>query len=140
VFELTVEIPFSAAHRICGHPGPCAQLHGHNYKAVITVAGEGLDELGMLVDFGELRQVCARAIGPLDHAYLNELPVFSSANPTAEALAHHIYQALLTDLPARWGGRVVVSRVTVYESERSCATFTAAGLTGRPGGRSRRRG
>jgi 6-pyruvoyltetrahydropterin/6-carboxytetrahydropterin synthase len=123
VFELTVEIPFSAAHRISGHPGPCAQLHGHNYKAVVTIAGEGLDELGMLVDFDELRQVCARVIEPLDHAYLNELAAFSKTNPTSEALARHIYQALAVALPARWGDRVTVAQVTVYESERSSATY-----------------
>lgn len=123
MFELTVEIGFSAAHRISGHPGPCAQLHGHNYRAAVTIAGEDLDELGMLVDFGELRQVCARVIEPLDHTYLNELAAFGKTNPSSEALARHIYQALAVQVPARWGDRVSVAQVTVYESERSSATF-----------------
>lgn len=122
MFELTVEVAFSAAHCIRGHSGRCARLHGHNYRVVVTVAGEKLNEQGMVIDFGELKAVCATAIDPLDHSYLNELDAFTETNPTAEALARHLYQKI--------GGRmaeaakdVKVAAVTVYESERSYATY-----------------
>ncbi len=122
MFELTVEMPFSAAHRICGHSGPCANLHGHNYRALITVAGDRLNELGMLIDFGELKQMCAEVIAPLDHSYLNETAAFAQANPTAEAIAQHIYRELVQRLSDSAAG-IRVSRVTVFESERSSASF-----------------
>jgi 6-pyruvoyltetrahydropterin/6-carboxytetrahydropterin synthase len=123
VFELTVDIPFSAAHKIEGHPGPCARLHGHNYRAVITVAGDRLNHLGMLIDFGELKQVCAEVIDPLDHSFLNELPAFADTNPTAEAIARHLYQHLSAALQADPQTGIHVARVTVYESDRSAATY-----------------
>lgn len=122
MFELRVESTFSAAHRIRGHPGPCARLHGHNYRALITVAGEELNELGMVIDFGELRRICAEVIEPLDHAHLNELPEFASANPTAEALARHIHRGVASRL-AQVPGSPRVAQVTVFESERSSATY-----------------
>jgi len=122
LFELTVEMPFSAAHRICGHSGPCANLHGHNYRALITVAGDRLNELGMLIDFGELKQMCAEVIAPLDHSYLNEIAAFAQANPTAEAIAQHVYRELAQRLSDGAAG-ITVSRVTVFESERSSASF-----------------
>lgn len=123
MFELTVEIRFSAAHRICGHPGPCASLHGHNYRALVTVAGSRLNELGMLVDFGELKQVCAEVIAPLDHSYLNEVEEFGETNPTAEAIARHIYRRLLAQIGRAGGGELCLLQVTVFESERSSATY-----------------
>lgn len=123
MFELTVEIAFSAAHQIRGHSGPCARLHGHNYRAVIGVVGEQLDELGMLIDFGRLKEMCAEAIAPLDHSYLNELPDLGSRNPTAEAIAEHIHRAVGAKLAADVGDVLRVSYVTVFESERASATY-----------------
>jgi 6-pyruvoyltetrahydropterin/6-carboxytetrahydropterin synthase len=123
MFELSVEMPFSAAHRICGHPGPCARLHGHNYRAVVSVAGGELDSLGMLVDFGELKRICAEVISALDHSYLNELPEFSSANPTAEVLAQHVHRGVAARLAAGSHPGVRISQVTVYESDRAAATY-----------------
>lgn len=123
MFELTVDISFSAAHKIEGHPGPCARLHGHNYRAVITVAGDRLNHLGMLIDFGELKQTCAEVIAPLDHSFLNELPPFADTNPTAEAIARHLYRGLSAALQAELQADIHVARVTVYESDRSAATY-----------------
>jgi len=86
-FELSVELDFAAAHQIPGHPGKCARMHGHNYRVVVQVAGEELDELGMLVDFADLRTVCQQVIGELDHRTLNELPAFANVPPTSEHIA-----------------------------------------------------
>jgi len=123
MFELTVEIPFCAAHEIKGHPGPCAQLHGHNYRALITVSGERLNQAGMLVDFGDLKDLSALVVASLDHAYLNALPAFADINPTAEAIARHIYRGVAAELASRSDLPLVLARVTVYESERSFATY-----------------
>jgi len=123
LIELTVEIPFSAAHRIEGHPGPCARLHGHNYRALVTVAGERLDSLGMLVDFGELKDLCSQVIGDLDHQYLNELPAFRDGNPTAESIARYVYRGLAAAIAQQGWKQLRVARVTVCESERSQATY-----------------
>jgi len=122
MYELTVEMSFSAAHRIAGHKGRCADLHGHNYRAIITVAGERLNGQGMLIDFGDLKTICVDAIDPLDHSYLNDLPAFAEVNPTAEAIAEHIYDAVETALSKAFES-VHLSHVTVCESETSYATY-----------------
>jgi len=122
MFELTVEGEFAAAHRIAGHAGACAQLHGHNYRVVAVVEGEALDELGMLVDFAVLRQALAAVTGELDHRCLNEVPALAGANPTSEQLARHIYQALAKRLQEE-GVIFRVRAVTVQESARSGATY-----------------
>jgi len=119
MFELTVEMPFSAAHRLPEHPGRCARLHGHSYRALVTVTGDRLNAQGMLVDFGDLKELCGRVITPLDHTYLNELPAFAEAAPTAEAIAQHIYREVKSQLQ----GAVKLARVTVHESETSFATY-----------------
>ncbi len=123
LFELTVETQFSAAHCLRGHPGRCAQLHGHNYKVVVTVTSERLNQQGMVVDFAELKRVCLELIDPLDHTLLNDCPAFAEVNPTAEALARHIYQGLAEKLANMLFDGVRPARVTVYESERSYATY-----------------
>jgi 6-pyruvoyltetrahydropterin/6-carboxytetrahydropterin synthase len=123
MFELTVEVSFSAAHCIRGHPGRCAQLHGHNYRVVVTVSSERLNEQGLVVDFAELKRICQEVVDPLDHTLLNDLPAFATANPTAEALARHVYQAAAQALAAAALAAVRLARVTVYESERAYATY-----------------
>ncbi len=122
MFDLTVEIQFSAAHQIEGHPGPCARLHGHNYTAVITVAGDQLNDQGMLLDFGELKEICREVTAPLDHTFLNDLPAFADTNPTAEALAHHLHREVASKLAVSHS-KIRVARVTVYESEHCYATY-----------------
>jgi len=123
VYELTVEADFSAAHQICGYPGPCARVHGHNYRVVAQVAGEELDTLGMLVDFGVLKGALAGIAESLDHRSLNDVPELAGANPTSEHLARHFFHALSQRLREQVGARVRVQAVTVYESPRSAATY-----------------
>lgn len=123
MFELSVEVRFSAAHRIRGHAGRCANLHGHNYRVVVTVAGRELNDQGMVIDFGKLKDICRAATDPLDHTYLNDLPAFAETNPTAEALARHIHELVTRGLGDTAPGDVRVDGVTVYESDQSCATY-----------------
>lgn len=47
---------FDAAHRILGHGGKCRNLHGHRYIAEITVQAEVLNGLGMVLDFGVIKE------------------------------------------------------------------------------------
>ena len=123
MFELTVELEFSAAHRLPDYPGPCARLHGHNYRVVVVVEGEQLNAQGMLIDFGELKSLCRQEVGPLDHAYLNEQPAFAGAPPTAEVIARHLHQGIAKALAGRGPSALALARVSVYESASSTATY-----------------
>ena len=120
MYELTIERHFAAAHKLENYAGPCARLHGHNYRVLVTFRGETLDAGGFVVDFTTLKAVCEGVLEELDHQYLNDLEAFAGRNPTAEAIAHYLFTRLreaAAELPAR------VAAVTVHESPTSAVTY-----------------
>lgn len=54
--EISIEGTFDAAHRIVGHKGKCARLHGHTYKYHIMVRGMVVSP-GFVVDFGDIKDL-----------------------------------------------------------------------------------
>lgn len=121
MYELLVESEFSAAHRLREYHGACENLHGHNWRVEMTVGGEDLDKLGMLMDFRDLKRILNEAIKRFDHVYLNELPDFEKQNPTTENMARLLYEECSRKLPAG----VRVRSVTVWESPRCGARYSA---------------
>jgi 6-pyruvoyltetrahydropterin/6-carboxytetrahydropterin synthase len=121
VYELTTIVDFEAAHRLADYPGKCSRLHGHNWKVEVTVGGEGLDNLGMLIDFRVLKQEVNKVIETLDHYYLNEVEPFRTVNPTAENIAGYVYRELKSHLGDSRG--VAVKTVKVWESPHSAAVY-----------------
>ena len=121
MYELSVELEFSAAHHLRDYPGKCSRLHGHNYRVEVSVTAAELDENGMIIDFGRLKSMCAEVIGQLDHTLLNDHPFFRQENPTSENIARHIFGEInrrLADM------QVVLRSVRVWESASSSATYT----------------
>ena len=120
MFHMTVESTFSAAHAISGYPGPCCQLHGHNYRVEVRLSGDQLDQLGMLIDYADVKKALASVLAPFDHGYLNELPAFAEINPTSEQIARVLYYRLQDTLLATDSlrQRVHLDEVVVYESDR----------------------
>ena len=130
MFRVTKELYFCYGHRLLNYGGKCRHLHGHNGRAVVTVEAAGLDALGMVVDFGDLKRVLGGWIDEtLDHKMLlhRDDPVLPElrrlaepfvtldVNPTAENIAKLIYdQAHRLGLP--------VIEVTLWETETSFAT------------------
>ncbi len=121
VYELTIERDFSAAHMMRNYPGACARLHGHNYRVLLTVEGEELDESGMLVDFAELKRIFEDILEELDHRNLNDIPPFDEINPSSENLARYLFERADERMPEV----VSVASVQVYESSTSSATYRA---------------
>ena len=54
---ITKMLEFDAGHRVLGHGGKCRFLHGHRYKAEITVEAWKLNELDMVIDFGDVKRL-----------------------------------------------------------------------------------
>ena len=120
MFELTVETYFSAAHQLRGYKGRCEKLHGHNYKVQVRVIAERLDEIGIVVDFCEIKKLMDEIITPLDHSFLNEIFPFTEKNPSSENIAKWIYDSLREKID---DDNVHLSAVTVWESETTSATY-----------------
>ena len=57
MFEVTIEETFAAGHALRNYRGKCENVHGHNYRCQVTVEGHELDDIGLLVDFVELKRV-----------------------------------------------------------------------------------
>ena len=131
MFRVSREIDFCYGHRLLNYEGKCRHLHGHNGRAVATFESSGLDDRGMVLDFGEIKQVLNQWIDDhMDHRMilcrddpvvplLRELgePLFlMDVNPTAENIAQAIFDA------AREQGFPVVE-VRFWETPRCFATY-----------------
>ncbi len=122
MFEVSVDDGFAAAHNLRNYKGKCENLHGHNYKVRVTLAGKELDATGLLYDFVHLKQVIQSVIRSLDHQYLNELKPFDTLNPSAENIARHIYDETSKQMRETANG-AAISSITVWESDVTAATY-----------------
>jgi len=124
MFEVTVEAGFSSGHYLRNYHGKCENPHGHNYKVFVTLAGEELDQAGMLLDFKLLKQVLKPTVAYLDHFMINDLPPFDrELNPSAENLAKYFYDKAKQQVYEMSAGRVRVKDCTVYETDTSFARY-----------------
>jgi 6-pyruvoyltetrahydropterin/6-carboxytetrahydropterin synthase len=120
-YELKVIGSFSSAHSLREYEGNCERVHGHNWKVEIVVSGKELDDMGIALDFRELKRILKEITGELDHRNLNEIPPFDRVNPSSENIARFIFERARDRVPLK----VKIERVTVWESENSCASFIA---------------
>ena len=135
MIALTREYRLAASHRLhsfalspeanqqtygkCNHPDG----HGHNYRLLVTVAGEIDPRLGRVADLGRLDEVVKQAVlASLDHRNLNEeLPDFAGRVPTTENLAAVVAERLRAvwpaDLPPLKRVRIFETRNNTFEME-----------------------
>jgi 6-pyruvoyltetrahydropterin/6-carboxytetrahydropterin synthase len=121
MFEISAEYSFAAGHALRGYKGKCENLHGHNYKVQVTVAGERLNSIGLLMDFVDLRAAIRALADRFDHQFMNEVPPFDKLNPSAENLAKYFCDQL--DPQVREHG-AHVSNVVVWETDRTFARYS----------------
>lgn len=117
MYTIRVEAAFAAAHFLTNYHGKCERLHGHNYLVRAFARGSGLDEAGMLVDFGDIKGTLRMVCDTLDHSCLNDNPVFSSS-PSAERIARYIFDEM-----ARHDPVMPLSAVEVFETDTSMARY-----------------
>ena len=141
--DLTTSYVFDAAHRIAGHPGKCAWLHGHTYHLEVTVSSPTLNPLGMVMDFDDLRDAVRKAVldlwdhstllaaddplGPAISAVQREAPdrvVRLPGQPTAEVLTGEAWARLESGLPAG----ITLERVAIRETP-SCGSAISRART-----------
>ena len=124
MFEVSVEETFAAGHALRGYRGKCENVHGHNYRCQVTMEGEQLDSIGLLVDFVELKRTVHSVLDRLDHQWLNDYPPFNEINPSAENMARYIYDEVHAGLPTNNGVRL--DSVKLWETDTCSATYRAA--------------
>lgn len=76
---------------------PCANMHGHSFKIILSLLGDLDPVLGWVMDYNEISQKMQPLLKELDHRILNE--VKGLENPTSELLSKWIYEKLSLELP-----------------------------------------
>ena len=131
MYRVTRRIDFCYGHRLLNYDGKCKNLHGHNGRAEIAIASHALDDLGMVLDFTEIKRVVNSWVDEtLDHRMilhqddpavpmLQELgePLYLlDTNPTAENIAK-----LIGEFAVQHGFPVV--QVDLWETRACYATY-----------------
>ncbi|MSQ12101.1 MAG: 6-carboxytetrahydropterin synthase [Dehalococcoidia bacterium] len=130
-YQVTKLIDFCYGHRLLEHKGKCRYLHGHNGLLEVDIAADALNDQGMVLDFGDVRDAVKSWVDAnLDHRMLlcrrdptvpllqglGEPMYLMDENPTAENVAKHIFQAV------RKQG-VKVSEIRLWETPNSYAVY-----------------
>ncbi|EKD76099.1 MAG: hypothetical protein ACD_43C00226G0007 [uncultured bacterium] len=111
-FSVTKEFSFAAAHFLTNYHGKCENLHGHNYRLRVTIAGP-LQADDLVIDFSEIKRIVQEnVLAVLDHTNLND----RFTNPSCERVAEWIYHALKPHLP--------VFTVELFETDTSSVTYS----------------
>lgn len=135
----TRRIAFDTAHRVLEHESNCKYLHGHRFTIEVTFEAEELDELGRVIDFGEVQTLLGdwilehwdhntilskkdKVLGDHIDAITGQSVFYLDGNPTAENIAdylfHHVCPKLFTD------PRITCSRVRMYETPNAYVDVT----------------
>lgn len=120
MLELSVQGSFSAAHQLIGYEGDCRVVHGHNFTVEVTVKVLELNDIGIGIDFRDIKKELNFFLDQLDHRNLSELEQFKKVNPTSENIAIWLYKNLSQRFNS---GNVKLEKVTVKESPKYSATY-----------------
>ena len=136
------QVKFCAGHRLLGHEGKCANLHGHNYLVQFHVTGNEVGELGRVVDFGVINKLFKGWIDDhWDHGFIiwesddNALDALEQVrpnkiyrlpyNPTAENIARYLLDEIGPGLISSIKGYDLrLTKVVVWETENASAEVT----------------
>ena len=90
MYTVIKKLEISASHQLqLTYESKCQRLHGHNWIVHIYARAAELDENGMVIDFGHIKE---RIHGRLDHQHIND--IMGPINPTAENMAKWIADEL----------------------------------------------
>lgn len=113
MYEIYVETHFSAAHHLRDYCGKCEAPHGHNWIVEAYVQCEKLNEIGIGIDFKDVKDSVKIILEDLDHKDLNELAIFSKENPSSENIAKYLFKKLSQALN---NDNIRVSKIKVCET------------------------
>ena len=124
MFEVSVEETFAAGHALRNYKGKCENVHGHNYRIRVTMEGDHLNSIGLLIDFIELKRVMRKTIEYLDHKFINDVPPFDVENPSAENIAKFFYEEIAAGMKLQEAeNEPKLAEVRVWETDTSIASY-----------------
>ncbi len=121
MFVLKIVTDFASAHSLRNYPGDCSRLHGHNWQVEVMVQSKVLNDIGIAIDFRDIKKQTKVVANRLDHQYLNEVKPFDTLNPTAENIAKYFYEEVGQLINNQ---DVTVKEVTIWETPRASVTYS----------------
>lgn len=141
MFTIRKQFKFECAHKLhqAFSKGCVEQIHGHSYIVEVYLRSPTLDLSGMVMDFGELKELVGEYFKRWDHSLIlnredvnrdNEeiLREFNKNlrivdwNPTAEEMAREFYEFINAGLEKR-KPEVILWKVRVHETTTGWAEF-----------------
>lgn len=121
MFEAAFETTFCATHALRKDGRPLEPLHGHDWRVEVAAASEGLDAVGLVVDFEHLKRAVAEVAARFHYKDINSHPDLAGQSPSAEVMARYFFQ----EVKKRMGeqGRLL-RRVRVWEAPGCSATYS----------------
>ncbi len=127
----TRRIEFDAAHRVMQHSSKCKMLHGHRYALEATFSSTKLDELGMVIDFGIIKEILGgwidqnwdhntilnradKALGDQISQITGQKIYYLNCNPTAEEMANYLLNEICPKLFANY--QVSCLQIKLFET------------------------
>ncbi len=134
MLTVTKRFEFCYGHFLPGYNGNCRNQHGHNSVVEVEIqpCKTGVYN-GMVIDFGDIKQIAGAIISFLDHKNLNDLPEFQKfceeqainpttglflerTVPTAEMICEFLVYEISKELPG-------LVRLRVTETPNSWAEW-----------------
>ena len=101
--------------------GKCHEMHGHNYKLEVTVAGNPDTESGYVMDFKELKDIIGNEIiDKVDHQHLNDVEMFKGLILTAEFMVKIFWEILERKINR---DNLKLYSVKLYETENNYVLY-----------------
>jgi len=118
---VTKVFTFDSAHFLPGYNGKCSNLHGHQWRLEVTVAGPPAGQFNiyptMICDFGDIKKIVEdRIINRHDHQCLND--IYGEEQTTAENMSNKIFDNLFEI----FGNNL--QKIRLYETPNSYAEVT----------------
>lgn len=107
MYRVTKRIEIAGAHKLLlPYESKCQNFHGHNWIIYVTCESEKLNDVGMVVDFTEIKKV----VMLLDHGYLNEWVAQPTAERIAEWIMARVDRCVKVEVQESEGNTVCVTR------------------------------
>ena len=120
MYTIRIETGFTAAHQLELPDGSKEPSHSHDWRVVVQLSCEKLNKIALVFDFHRLRSIVDEICSELSRNPLEKLEYFARNNPSAENVAHYVYEKLKPRLPQR----VNLDSVFVMEEPGCWAGFS----------------
>ena len=129
-YKIYKKFKFDAAHRILGHFGKCANLHGHTYEVILELSSESLNNMQVVVDYYNLKEFKDYIDNNFDHALIiaendKELMALSRNMKTKTIIIEHSTSEFLAKFFFKKAKEIYneVSSVEVKETQATGAIY-----------------